>query len=42
VSKELIEVSGLVFKQKKYKDFDVLSKIMTAENGIFTLLIKGG
>lgn len=42
MSKELIEVSGLVFKQKKYKDFDVLSKIMTAENGIFTLLIKGG
>lgn len=38
--KELKEVQGIIFKRQKYKEADLLAKIMTQE-GIITLIVKG-
>ena len=39
--RELCEVQGLIFKRKKYKEADVLTKIMTKDHGIFTIDVRG-
>ena len=39
--RELCEVQGLIFKRKKYKEADVLAKIMTKDHGIFTIDVIG-
>ncbi|WP_276804271.1 DNA repair protein RecO [Lactobacillus hominis] len=41
MSRELIDVNGIIFKRKRYKEADVLSKVLTKENGIFTLDVRG-
>ena len=39
--RELCEVQGLIFKRKKYKEADILTKIMTKDHGIFTIDVRG-
>ena len=39
--RELEEVNGIIFKRQKYHEADLLAKIMTEKNGIFTLLARG-
>lgn len=41
MAKELKEVNGIVFKRKKYREADLLVKIMTKDNGIISLIVKG-
>ena len=41
MARELCEVQGLIFKRKKYKEADVLTKIMTEDHGIFTIDVRG-
>lgn len=41
MARELEEVHGVVFKRQKYKEADLLVKIMTRENGIITLVVRG-
>ncbi|GAA3627149.1 DNA repair protein RecO [Lactobacillus hamsteri] len=41
MTRELKEVQGIIFKRQKYKEADLLAKIMTKENGIITLVVKG-
>ena len=41
MARELCEVQGLIFKRKKYKEADVLTKIMTKDHGIFTIDVRG-
>ena len=41
MTRELCEVQGLIFKRKKYKEADVLTKIMTEDHGIFTIDVRG-
>lgn len=41
MSKELVEVSGTIFKRQKYKEADILAKIFSKELGIFTILVHG-
>ncbi|RVU71702.1 MULTISPECIES: DNA repair protein RecO [Lactobacillus] len=38
---ELKEVQGIIFKRQKYKEADLLAKIMTKEDGIITLVVRG-
>ena len=38
---ELKEVQGIIFKRQKYKEADLLAKIMTEKDGIITLVVKG-
>lgn len=38
---ELVEVNGLVFKRTKFKEADLLAKIMTKELGIVTVIARG-
>lgn len=40
MAKELKEVQGIIFKRQKYKEADLLAKIMT-RSGIITLIVKG-
>ncbi|WEV44445.1 DNA repair protein RecO [Lactobacillus sp. ESL0684] len=39
--RELKEVQGIIFKRQKYKEADLLAKIMTKELGIVTLIARG-
>lgn len=39
--RELKEVQGIIFKRRKYKDTDLIVKIMTKNNGIISLIVKG-
>lgn len=39
--RELKEVKGIIFKRQKYHDADLLAKIITENNGIFTMLAHG-
>lgn len=39
--RELKEVEGIIFKRQKYHDADLLAKIITEKNGIFTMLAHG-
>lgn len=39
--RELKEVQGIIFKRQKYKEADLLAKIMTKQDGIITLIVKG-
>lgn len=39
--RELAEVHGLIFKRKRYKEADVLCKVLSKELGIFTLNVRG-
>lgn len=39
--RELKEVQGIIFKRIKYKDTDLIVKIMTKNNGIISLIVKG-
>lgn len=39
--KELTEVQGIIFKRKKFKEADLLVKIMTKNLGIFTMVVRG-
>ena len=41
MARELKEVQGIIFKRQKYKEADLLAKIMTKEDGIITLIVKG-
>ena len=34
--RELKEVQGIIFKRQKYKEVDLLAKIMTKQDGIIT------
>lgn len=38
---ELKEVEGVIFKRQKYKEADLLVKILTRANGIITLVVRG-
>lgn len=38
---ELVNVHGIIFKRQKYKEADLLVKILTKEMGIFTFIAKG-
>lgn len=38
---ELKEVQGIIFKRQKYKEADLLAKIMTKDDGIITLVVRG-
>ncbi|MCW8088895.1 DNA repair protein RecO [Lactobacillus jensenii] len=39
--KEVVEVTGIVFKRQRYKEADVLAKIISKDMGIFTMLVRG-
>ena len=41
MARELKEVQGIIFKRQKYKEADLLDKIITREDGIITLVVKG-
>ncbi|MGQ5709551.1 DNA repair protein RecO [Lactobacillus sp. PSON] len=41
MAKELKEVQGIIFKRQKYKEADLLVKIMTKNHGIITMIVKG-
>ena len=41
MARELKEVQGIIFKRQKYKEADLLAKIMTKQDGIMTLIVKG-
>lgn len=41
MSYELQDVNGIIFKRKKYKEADVLCKIISKEKGIVTLDVRG-
>ncbi|MBP2057056.1 DNA repair protein RecO (recombination protein O) [Lactobacillus colini] len=41
MTRQLVEVEGIVFKRKKFKEADILAKILTDQYGIITLEIKG-
>lgn len=41
MARQLVEVDGVIFKRKKYKEADTLVKILTSEYGIITLNVKG-
>ncbi|WP_297819039.1 DNA repair protein RecO [uncultured Lactobacillus sp.] len=41
MASELVDVSGIIFKRKRYKEADVLTKIITKQKGIFTIDVKG-
>lgn len=41
MSRELVDVNGIIFKSKRYKEADVLAKILTQEMGIFSLDVRG-
>ena len=41
MARELKEVQGIIFKRQKYKEADLLAKIMTEKDGIITLVVKG-
>lgn len=41
MARELKEVQGIIFKRQKYKEADLLAKIMTKQDGIITLIVKG-
>lgn len=41
MSRELIEVQGIIFKRQKYHEADVLAKIITKKNGILTMIAHG-
>ncbi|QGV04621.1 DNA repair protein RecO [Lactobacillus acetotolerans] len=41
MARELKEVQGIIFKRQKYKEADLLAKIMTKGNGIITLIVRG-
>ncbi|CCI85604.1 recombination protein O [Lactobacillus pasteurii DSM 23907 = CRBIP 24.76] len=38
---ELVEVQGIIFKRQRYKESDLLAKIMTKDHGIITMIVKG-
>ncbi len=38
---ELKEVEGLIFKRERYKEADLLVKILTKQEGIITLVVRG-
>jgi DNA repair protein RecO (recombination protein O) len=42
MAKKLTTVHGIIFKRRKYRDFDLLVKIISQEIGIATLLVRGG
>lgn len=39
--RELKEVQGIIIKRQKYKEADLLAKIFTKKDGIFTMLVRG-
>lgn len=41
MARRLKEVQGIIFKRQKYKEADLLVKIMTRDDGIITLLVRG-
>ena len=41
MTRELKEVQGIIFKRQKYKEADLLAKIITKEDGIITLVVRG-
>jgi DNA repair protein RecO (recombination protein O) len=41
MSRELIEVQGIIFKRQKYNEADLLAKIITQKNGILTMIAHG-
>lgn len=41
MARQLKEVQGIIFKRQKYREADLLAKIMTKNNGIVTLLAHG-
>lgn len=41
MTRELKEVQGIIFKRQKYKEADLLAKIITKQSGIITLIVKG-
>lgn len=42
MAKKLETVHGIVFQRQKFRDFDLLVRLMTQEKGFITLLVKGG
>lgn len=41
MSKVLKEVHGTIFRRQRYREADVLAKVLSKEMGIFTILIRG-
>lgn len=41
MTREVVEVTGIVFKRQRYKEADVLAKIISKDMGIFTMLVRG-
>ena len=41
MARELKEVQGIIFKRQKYKEADLLAKIITKQSGIINLIVKG-
>ena len=41
MTREVVEVTGMVFKRQRYKEADVLAKIISKDMGIFTMLVRG-
>ncbi|WEV70204.1 DNA repair protein RecO [Lactobacillus sp. ESL0785] len=41
MARELKEVQGIIFKRQKFKEADLLAKIITKENGIITMIARG-
>lgn len=41
MSKELQDVHGIIYKRKKYKEADLLVKLLSKEAGIISLIVKG-
>ncbi|WEV50330.1 DNA repair protein RecO [Lactobacillus sp. ESL0731] len=41
MTRELKEVQGIIFKRQKFKEADLLAKIITKENGIITMIARG-
>ncbi|KRL63653.1 DNA repair protein RecO [Lactobacillus psittaci] len=41
MAKEVVEITGIVFKRQRYKEADVLAKIISKDMGIFTMLVRG-
>lgn len=41
MARALKEVEGIIFKRQKYKEADLLAKILTKQSGIITLIVRG-
>lgn len=39
---DLLDVTGILFKRRRYQEADLLAKLWTRELGIVTVIIKGG